>query len=213
MEPRSDQHDADGRRLGTEAMHRLRRRDVCAIEAGLTDAEFARVETEFGFRFADDYRAFLAAGLPVNSRPEPREPGVVYTHPKPWPDWRGGDPATLRQFMDWPIEGVLFDVEHNRFWHGDWGSMPDDRASALEAAQRMLADAPRMVPIYGHRYLPAGRGTFGHPVLSMWQADIIYYGLDLADYIDREFGSVDPGQGEDRWHPQATVEFWRDFVS
>jgi hypothetical protein len=69
-----------------------------------------------------------------------------------------------------------------------------------------------MVPIYGHRYLPAGRGTFGHPVLSMWHTDIIYYGLDLADYIDREFGRVDPDQDEDRWRPQATVEFWRDLV-
>jgi hypothetical protein len=77
---------------------------------------------------------------------------------------------------------------------------------------RMLADAPRMVPVYGHRYLPAGRGTFGHPVLSMWQTDIIYYGVDPADYMDRGVGSVDPGQGEDRWRPQATVDFWRDVV-
>jgi hypothetical protein len=69
-----------------------------------------------------------------------------------------------------------------------------------------------MVPVYGHRYLPAGRGTFGHPVLSMWQTDIIYYGLDLADYIDHEFGSVDPGPGADAWNPQATIEFWREFV-
>jgi hypothetical protein len=46
----------------------------------------------------------------------------------------------------------------------------------------------------------------------MWQTDIIYYGVDPADYIDGEFGSVDPGQGEDRWHAQATGEFWRDVV-
>jgi hypothetical protein len=212
MERRLDQRDSDGWRLGTEAMHRLRRRDLCAIEAGLTDAEFARVETEFGVQFAADHRAFLAAGLPVNSRPQPREPGVIHTHPKPWPDWRGDDPATLRRFLDWPVEGVLFDVEHNRFWHDGWGSRPNDDASALETARRMLADAPRMVPIYGHRYLPAGRGTYGHPVLSIWQTDIIYYGLDLADYIDREFGKGDRDQGEDRWRPQANVEFWRDLV-
>jgi hypothetical protein len=149
----------------------------------------------------------------VNSRPERRQPGVISTHPKPWPDWRGGDPETLRQFLDGPVEGVLFDVEHNRFWHGDWGSKPDDRALALETARRRLADVPRMVPIYGHRYLPAGRGTFGHLVLSMWQTDIIYYGVDLADYIDREFGSRgDPSRGEDRRHPQATLEFWRDVI-
>jgi hypothetical protein len=49
MEPRLDRYDVDRWRLGIEAMYRLRRRDVCAVEAGLTDAEFARVETEFGY--------------------------------------------------------------------------------------------------------------------------------------------------------------------
>ena len=39
-----------------------------------------------------------------------------------------------------------------------------------------------------HRYLPAGRGNYGHPVLSIYQTDIIVYGTDLADYIDNEFG-------------------------
>jgi hypothetical protein len=58
-----------------------------------------------------------------------------------------------------------------------------------------------MVPMQGHRYLPAGRGTHGHPVLSMFQTEIIYYGLDLARYIDKEFAP----------EPLATVEFWRDF--
>jgi hypothetical protein len=46
----------------------------------------------------------------------------------------------------------------------------------------------------------------------MWQTDIIYYGLDQTDYIDREFGRVRPGQSADPWEPQATVEFWRYFV-
>ncbi|MER5619116.1 hypothetical protein [Streptomyces sp. NPDC002215] len=44
----------------------------------------------------------------------------------------------------------------------------------------------------------------------MWGTDIIYYGHDLADYIDHEFGKVD----EDApWAPQASVPFWKDFLS
>ncbi|MFJ8963949.1 hypothetical protein ACIRG5_31625 [Lentzea sp. NPDC102401] len=34
----------------------------CEIAPGLTDAEFARIEAEHGFEFADDHRAFLAVG-------------------------------------------------------------------------------------------------------------------------------------------------------
>lgn len=193
-------------------MRRLRLRDVCDIDAGLTDAEFARIETQFGFEFADDHRGFLAAGLPVNTRPQPREPGVVCTHPEPWPDWRDGDPAALRELLDWPVRGVLFDVERNGFWDDGWGPRPDSSASAISTARRMLADVPRMVPIYGHRFFPAGRGTYGHPVLSMWQTDVIYYGVDLVDYIGREFGDPDRGEGADRAQPRATVEFWRDLL-
>jgi hypothetical protein len=181
------------------------------IDAGLTDTEFARIETEFGFEFADDHRAFLAAGLPVNVGLPPREPGVYYTYQKPWPDWRNGDSAELRDFLDWPAHGVLFDVEHNSFWHDRWGQRPADSRSAMEIARRMLASVAKMIPVYGHRYLPAGRGTFRHPVLSMYQTDIIYYGLDLADYIDREFSGATPGECAEV-SPQATVEFWREFL-
>lgn len=157
----------DGQRLGAEAMARLRGRGVCAIGPGLTDAEFTRIETEYGFAFADDHRAFLAAGLPSGTGTEPGRPD-------PWPDWRDGDPAALRQALDRPVEGVLFDVENNAFWYPDWGPRPDDPATALATARRMLARVPRMVPIYAHRYLPAGRGTSAHPVLSMMQTDIIF---------------------------------------
>jgi hypothetical protein len=191
-------------------MRRLRLRDVCAIDAGLARAEFDRIEEQFGFRFADDHRAFLAAGLPVNTRPEPREPGVIYTYSEPWPDWRSGDHDKLRARLNRPSEGVLFDVKHNNFWYDSWGERPEKKASAMAIASRMLAQVPIMVPIYGHRYLPSGAGSSGHPVLSMWQTDIIYYGTNLADYIDREFGSRDVS--EEPWNPRASVGFWRDLV-
>lgn len=57
---------------------------------------------------------------------------------------------------------------------------PEGSASAPQPGTQ---DDPRL----GHRYLPAGRGTYGHPVLSIYQTDIIVYGTDLADYISCEF--------------------------
>jgi hypothetical protein len=198
---------ANGRVLGEEAMRRLRDAAVCDIEPGLTDEEFSRIEGEFGFEFADDHWAFLAAGLPVNRGLPPKQPGVISTHPSPWPDWRNAHADALRAFLAWPVEGTLFDVAHNRFWHDSWGSRPSETKAAAEVAEQRLAVVPQM--IYGHRYLPEGRGVFGHPVLSMYQTDVIYYGLDLADYIDAEFGRRDAPRPE---APAATVEFWRDLV-
>ena len=60
----------EGVLLGAEAARRLAETGLYECEPGLTDAEFERIEREYGFEFADDHRAFLAAGLPVNVPPE-----------------------------------------------------------------------------------------------------------------------------------------------
>ncbi len=84
----------------------------------------------------------------------------------------------------------------------------------MESARQKLAQAPTMVPVYAHRFLPAGHGAFGHPVLSMRGWDTIYYGTDLLDYIRQEFEFETPRleQAVD-WTPQATVPFWRDYLA
>jgi hypothetical protein len=206
--PSEDAPSDVARELGEAAMRRLRRRSSCAIEPGLTEDEFAQVEGTYGFRLADDHRAFLTAGLPVNTWPEQGEPGVHRAHAQPWPDWRSGAPDELRAMLERPIDGVLFDVENNSYWNSGWGSRPEDNAAAVRVARDGLAGVPRLVPVYGHRFLPAGAGTYGHPVLSVWQTDVIAYGLNLADYIEHEFG----GRREFARPPQSTAEFWRDLL-
>ncbi|MEU6432461.1 hypothetical protein ABZ860_41705 [Microbispora sp. NPDC046973] len=194
-----------GSQLGMEAAHRLAQLGCCEIEEGLSEAELTRIEHEYGFEFADDHRAFLAAGLPVHG---PRKEGQTWENP--WPDWRNGDPDALRKHVEWPVDYLLWDVEHGH-WRSSWGKRPNDSLEAVELARVRLADVPRMVPVYGHRFLPAGRGTLGHPVLSMWGTDIIYYGTDLLDYIDQEFRNPRPEHVE-TWQPHATVSFWQDYL-
>lgn len=203
---RSGVISSEGIRLGEEAARRLARTGRHEIGSGLTSTELARIERDYEFEFADDHRAFLAAGLPLNAPPEHGQ-----TWRKPWPDWRDGDPDDLRRQLGWPIEGALFDVENNALWLPAWGQRPFDTGNALDTARRHLTQAPKMIPVYGHRYLPAGRGTHGHPVMSIYQTDIIIYGTDLADYIDNDFS----GSGRfisANWTPPPMVPFWSDFL-
>ncbi|MFD9786176.1 hypothetical protein ACFWYX_19790 [[Kitasatospora] papulosa] len=196
----------EGARLGAEAARRLAQTGLFKFEPGLTDAEFARIEREYGFQFADDHRAVLAAGLPVNVAPEDGQ-----TWSKPWPEWRSGDPDSLRDQLGWPVEGVLLGIEHNHFWYQAWGERPADDAAALATARYRLEEVPVLVPVYAHRYVPAGQGSSGHPVLSIWQTDIIYYGEDLVDYMHREFDET-RGDVDESWNPRATAPFWRDLL-
>ncbi|MFE5331176.1 hypothetical protein ACFRCG_32785 [Embleya sp. NPDC056575] len=159
---------------------------------GLTEAEFETVEQDFGFRFAADHRSMLSAALPTG---------------KGWPNWRYGGARDLKARLALPAEGVLFDVEHNAFWPDAWGVRPAQLKHALKSARYHLARVPRMVPVYGHRYLPGTEGQWGHPVLSMMQTDIVVYGANLTDYLTAEFlgGGIE--------YAEPTVPFWRDLVS
>ncbi len=142
------------------------------IAAGLTDDEFLRVERRFGFQFPPDLRAFLATGLPVSGR---------------WVDWRNSDEAAIRERLNWPLEGICFDIEHNQFWLDDWGERPADLHEAFDVARRAVAEAPVLIPICSHRYIPAEPSDPDNPVFSVYQTDIIYYGADLMDYLQNEF--------------------------
>jgi hypothetical protein len=177
--------------------------DCCEIAPGLTEEEFSRIEATYELEFSPEHRAFLAAGLPVASPPEE---GATWQ--QPWPDWRHADEDDLRHRLEWPVREVLGDVAHGS-WHPALGARPTSKEEALEVARAVLARAPRLVPVYAHRFIPAGRDTPGHPVLSVWGTDIICYGHDLADYIDREFGEIDEGAP---WNPQASVPLWKDFL-
>ncbi|MEY9965982.1 hypothetical protein ABIA33_004037 [Streptacidiphilus sp. MAP12-16] len=163
------------------------------IGPGLSEAELEAIECRYGFTFADDHRVLLQAGLPLG---------------RSWPDWRDGDPQELRNRLDAPADGVLFDVEHAGFWYPAWGERPEDRTAALRLAREHLLNVPQLVPVFGHRYLPAGSGQSGHPVLSVMQTDIIYYGNHLADYLHHEFG----GPAAALTRTRASVPFWSYFL-
>ncbi|MGA5700148.1 hypothetical protein [Peterkaempfera bronchialis] len=163
------------------------------IAPGLDEAELAGVERRWGFRFAPEHRTLLSAGLPLGDG---------------WPDWRSGDPDRLAARLAWPVEGVLSEVGPTSFWVPAWGPRPGDDAEAEAAIRLLLAGAPAMVPVFGHRYLPADPEVTGYPVLSMYGVDVIHYGLDLLDYLYREFGVGEPA--EDRL--PLRVPFWSDVI-
>jgi hypothetical protein len=186
-----------GDALGVEAARRLARLGRVDIQPGLTDAEFASIELRYGFEFADDHRAFLAAGLPVWTVGDDDPNRASWG----WPNWRGGDTETVRAQVDHPVTTVIEAVRDGH-WPSGWGKRPAGSEHAMAEARTRLAGVPRMIPVYAHRYLPAGRNTSAHPVLSIHSLhDTIVYGLDLADYIDREFRA-----------PEITAQFWRDYA-
>ena len=179
-------------RVAAQAQAALRVADV-EVEPGLSGAELSGVERRFGLVLAPVHAAFLRLGLPAG-------PG--------WPDWRHGETDALRTRLAAPVRGVLLDVRENGFWFAGWGPWPTDLARAEQVAREQLGGVASLVPVHGHRYLPAGDQPARCPLLSVVQTDVVHWGRDLADGVRRELGQQPGPVGA----PAFRVPFWSDLA-
>lgn len=147
------------------------------LDPGLTVAEILEIERRHGFEFSPDHRQLLETAQPAGAR---------------WLHWRNDSPETIRDRLSWPLDGLLFDVEHDAFWPTGWGTKPESLDAQKHVATLRIKTWPTLVPLYSHRYMPAAPAPAGAPVFSVWQSDVIFYGDNLLDYLQREFGSIDP---------------------
>jgi hypothetical protein len=145
--------------------------EVERFDPGLSLVEIQALERRFKFMFPPDLKGLLKFVVPIG---------------KHFPNWRG-DPDELQKRLDLPFEGIWFDVEHNGFRLPEWGATPSDPQARREIVRQAILDAPRLFPIFSHRYIPAEPNKSGNPVFSVHQTDIIHYGNDLANYFHREF--------------------------
>ena len=172
------------------ALVELLRQAGIVFSDGLTDVEVERAEAAYSFRFPPDLRTFLQIALPAGDK---------------FPNWRERDDPQVREIMRWPLHGLLFDVEHSSFWLPEWGEKPKLLSEAKNIARNAYSHAPRLIPIYSHRFIPEQPAEAGNPVFSIYQTDIIWYGFDLDDYLRHEFKLA----GRAEWPSQVkAIDFW-----
>lgn len=161
---------------------------------GLTDEEVRQIEERYSIKFPPDLLKFLQYRLPVSDG---------------FPNWRQGSEEELKDWLDRPLQGINFDIEYNNFWLSSWGEKPKSLYESIEVARCQAGKSPKLIPIYKHRYIPFVSGIEGNPVYSVWQTDIIYYGFNLEEYFNREFGV--PMLGPKIAEPRP-IRFWDEIV-
>ncbi len=193
---------------------------------GLTEPEIDAAERRWSLRFPADYRRFLGVlnapdrGLySVGWSDEPPYDMRQFEDEPSFYDWQRDD-AALKSALEWPLEGLLFDVEQAGFWPRSWGERPPD--GAIETRLReLIAAAPPLVPLTGHRYLLGEPLSAGNPVLSVYQSDIIVYASDLqgllvvelADLIGLEFTDAQARATRNMQTERiAAIPFWGDLI-
>ena len=156
---------------------------------GFTSDQLDDAQARYGLRFPPDLLDLLQA----------RRLDERY-------DWAGECPA-IRAMLEWPFDMMRFDVEQG-FWWPDWGERPDSEEARVEVLRAALAEAPRLIPLYTHRFLPEEPCEAGNPVFSMHGFDTVLYGANLSAYVKNEFG-WDWGLPAQVARP---IRFWSDLV-
>lgn len=163
---------------------------------GYTKAELDLVQEKWNLVFPPDLLEFY-----LDRRPVGNDPSIL--------DWIDSSSEKIKTRLEWPFEGLWFDVQNDALWLPEWGEKPEALPDQKNILQGLVDDAPRLIPLYSHRYLPETPNETGNPVFSVYQSDIIFYGADLADYWEREHSSWDAKP----WpNTLKKIEFWTFFT-
>lgn len=184
---------------------------------GYSDTEIDAFERRDGVTFPADFRLFLRRlgctepkrrnvyFLDQTNMAERAVPGFY--------DWR--DAGEIARAREDALLGLKFDVERNSLWRDEWGPRPGTAEAREQELRRVVAAAPKLAPLFGHRFLLLEPAAIGNPVLSIHQSDMIVYGADLRRYLLNEL--VDelsgPRDFEDFSYPaHREIPFWGGFL-
>jgi hypothetical protein len=189
---------------------------------GLSESQITGLERRWGCTFPKDYRLFLRT-LHATDRPMK---GLGYTSgnsieaiERPgFYNWLT-EQGAIRNAVEGEFEGLASDVEHY-LWFPKWGKRPEKTEDRWHEFRKIFESAPKLIPIFGHRFLLSDESGAGSAVLSMHHSDIIVHAANLRDYLLTEFAELFShenfklGADMDQIYPQLRkVPFWGDFLT
>lgn len=166
------------------------------FEKGLTLDELKQIELIYQIEFPDSLRKFLMMALPVSKG--------FYN----WRNIQDDNVQFIKKVMNRPISDVC-NMAGEINWCDTWGEEPKDEKNILKEVIVQLKEAPKLVPIYAHRYIPMGLDG-NPPVISIHGVDIIYYGKNLEDYFYIEFSNKT--QDAIQFQNITPIPFWSDIM-
>lgn len=167
---------------------------------GLTPGQISTVQRAYGFLFPTSLADFYSCGLPKAQSPL-----------ADFPDWKHLDPQSISDVhkrICAPVENLRAAVRDG-FWLDVWGGRPEKNEDVLAIFDSLAEKAPKLIPVYGHRYIPVIEGINDPPVISAVGQDIIYYGCNLIDYLRREFLGK---KGAIERENITRIPFWSDII-
>lgn len=162
---------------------------------GLSSDEIAAIEKHYGVKFPQSLKEFLMEALPVSKG--------FYN----WRDLRSDNTDFIEQMIRYPLESFE-EFASEVDWCEEWGDQPETLQELENIIRTRLRSAPKLIPLYSHRYIPVYSDN--PPVFSVHGVDVIYYGENLEQYLNAEFG--EKKQSQLNWKEIKCIPFWSDVM-
>ena len=166
------------------------------IDTGFSDEEIAAVENLYEISFPKTLKDFYKEGMPSSES---------------FINWRDFSERNIRYIKK--LMGAVFsDIRENAkdlYWNDEWGAESCNVTDKEKIIADKLETAPKLIPIYSHRYMPMGISD-NPPVISVHEIDVIYYGQDLFDYFRIEFGKKK--QEDIDFENIERIPFWTELM-
>lgn len=156
---------------------------------GLSDPAISDAQRRYAIEFPPRHRLFLQtlhSTTPWQGGARYEGDTLVAYEAPGFYDWTADD-AHLRRALAWPLEGLLAGSAEDQYWARSWGPCPSSTEGRRERLAELIAAAPPLIPIFGHRYVVADETE---RVLSIYGDDIIVYGGNLREYLLNELRDV-----------------------
>jgi hypothetical protein len=165
---------------------------------GLTPSEIRNIEEIYEIKFPDSLYRFYSRGIPFSDD--------EHGFPR-WNDFSDENIAKIKERIEAPLRWLLKSVQTD-FWLPDWGKRGRTIAGVTARFAEVSQNAPRLIPIYSHRYMPMLDGVGDPPVISTVGSDIIYYENSLQKYLQNQF------LNSEFVIPQKClyIPFWSDII-
>jgi hypothetical protein len=147
---------------------------------GMNESKINDIEKKYQIRFPPDYREFLKILHTVDFKPKD---GQFFFN------WLKNEQVVVDK-LNWPY----FSISQDRIWLKSWGTAPDSQDEIVNRFNKWYRDAPKLIPIFGHRYIISEPCKDGNPILSVFGSDTIIYGWNLKHYLLSEFSEDMPDE-------------------
>lgn len=178
-----------------ECIKLLKQKNI-SLERGLNIKELNHIEHIYQLKFPKSLKNFLMNVVPVSKG--------FYN----WRDLSSSNINYIKQVIKRPILEID-DMAEEVDWCENWGREPDDPKAVAKEVKKRIKMAPKLIPIYIHRYMPVILDD-NPPIISAYGTDIIYYGENLENYFLIEFG----GQKQKNINIKniKQIPFWSELI-